>query len=42
MPIEAIIDWIVFLPSVVKIVSAMMVLVLIVAWSGMRPGDPTS
>jgi hypothetical protein len=39
---EAIIDWVVLLPTGLKLASAIAVLLLVVAYTCIRPGDPTA
>jgi hypothetical protein len=39
---EAIIDWVVLLPAGMKLASAIAVLLLVVAYTCIRPGDPTA
>jgi hypothetical protein len=41
MTIEPVIDWIVLLPAEMKVALAAAVLILIFAYTSLRPGDPT-
>ena len=42
MSIERIIEWIVLLPPGMKLASAITVLILVIAYTSIRPGDPTA
>jgi hypothetical protein len=42
MTSEAIIDWVVLLPTGMKLASAIGLLLLVVAYTCIRPGDPTA
>ena len=42
MSIGSIIDWIVLLPAAMKLASAIAVLILVIAYTSLRPGDPTA
>jgi hypothetical protein len=42
MTSEAIIDWVVLLPAGMKLASAIGLLLLVVAYTCIRPGDPTA
>jgi hypothetical protein len=41
MTIETVIDWVAFLPAAVKFTSGITIVILLIAYASMRPGDPT-
>ena len=41
MTIEPVVDWITVMPAAIKLACAITGLFLVVAYYGMRPGDPT-
>jgi hypothetical protein len=41
MTIEPIVDWILLLPSEMKLTIALAALILVFAFASLRPGDPT-
>ena len=42
MSIEQIIEWIVLLPAGMKLATAIGALILVIAYTSLRPGDPTA